>query len=112
MTDMNTSIEEKRMRAKQRIEELKGFYIHLVVYVLVNLFITVSKLVANFNNGENFGEAFWDFGTFAVWIFWGIGLMFHAIKVFSLNPFFGRDWEERQIQKYMEEDKRESQRYR
>jgi hypothetical protein len=35
---------------------------------------------------------------------WGIGLVFHAIKVFGLSPFFGKNWEERKIKEYMEED--------
>ena len=63
-------------------------------------------------NGESLGEAIWDFGTFAVWLFWGIGLLFHAIKIFSLNPFFNKDWEQRQIRKYMEKEKKEIEKYK
>ena len=109
---METNNLDKRERAKQRVGELKGFYIHLVVYIVVNSFITISKIVGNIYNGETFSEAFWDFGTFAVWIFWGIGLAFHAMKVFAYNPFFGKEWEERHIKKYMEKDEKESRKYR
>ena len=103
---------EKVLRAKKRVEELKGFYIHLAVYVFVNTFITVNKVIRNMNNGETLSESLWDFGSFAIWIFWGIGLVFHALKVFSYNPFLGKDWEEKQIKKYMDQDERESRKYK
>jgi hypothetical protein len=101
----------KKERALHRIKELKGFYIHLTVYIVVNSFISVNKVIRNMYNGETFEEAFVDFETFAIWFFWGIGLAFHAMKVFSGNPFFGKDWEERQIKKYMEEEEDESKKY-
>ncbi|WP_282162754.1 2TM domain-containing protein [Ulvibacterium marinum] len=109
---MDTKYLDKQIKAKKRVEELKGFYWHLASYVVVNLFISTMKIVRDMGDGEAFGETFWDFGTFAVWFFWGIGLAFHAMKVFSYNPFFSKEWEERQIQKYMEEDKREAEKYR
>ena len=108
--DNNTR--DKRRRAKKRVEELKGFYIHFAVYVAVNTFITTMKVIRDMDEGNSFGEAFWDFGTFAVWFFWGIGVFFHGVKVFSYNPIFGKDWEERQIQKYMERDKKEAEKYK
>ncbi len=103
---------EKLRRAKKRLAELKGYYGHLTAYIAVNIFISVVKVIGGMNSGETFSEAFLDFGTFATWLFWGIGMFFHTIKVFSLNPLFGRDWEERQIKKFMEEDRRQSEKFR
>lgn len=108
---MDTNDSEKMKKAKKRVEELKGFYVHLTVYLAVNTFITVSKVIGNMKDGESLGESLWDFGTFAVWFFWGIGLVFHGVKVFSFNPFFGKQWEEKQIQKYIEKDKEEAEKY-
>ena len=102
---------DKERRAKKRIEELKGFYIHFMVYCIINIFISTVQIVARMNDGETFMEVFWSFSTFSVWIFWGIGLLFHAIRVFSFNPFFGKDWEERQIRKFMEKDSEEAKKY-
>ncbi len=103
---------DKKKRAKKRVEALKGFYIHLTIYILVNTFISTMKIVRNLGEGESFSEAFFDFGTFAVWFFWGIGVFFHGLKVFSYNPFFGKDWEHKQIQKFMDKDKKEAEKYR
>lgn len=97
--------EDRYIRAKKRVEKLKGFYWHFASYFAVNMFISVNKIVRNINNGESFMEAFWDFGTFAVWIFWGIGIFFHAMGVFGQNILFGKDWEERKINEIMDEDK-------
>lgn len=102
----------KKKRAKRRIEELKGFYVHLVIFVVINLSISINKILRNIQYGETFWDAFWDFGTFAVWIFWGVGLIFHASKTFNYNPFFSKEWEEKQIKKFMEEDRKESEKYR
>lgn len=102
---------EKMIRARKRVDELKGFYIHLTVFILVNIFITTMVVVARMNGGDSFGEALFSFGSFSTAIFWGIGLAFHAAKVFGYNPFFSKDWEKRQIQKYMDKDKKEAEKY-
>lgn len=95
--------EEKRVRAKKRVDELKGFYIHLAVYLVVNMFILVNIYLHSDN--------FWRWGHFYTLLFWGVGLAFHAAHTFHFNPFFGKKWEQRQIQKYMDEDEKDSQRY-
>ena len=44
-----------------------------------------------------------------LWFFWpllgwGIGVVFHGIKVFNYMPFIGKDWEERKIKEFMDEN--------
>jgi len=95
---------DKLKRAKKQVEELKGFYIHLVIYVVVNAFILVNIYLRSDN--------FWEWGHFVTLFAWGIGIFFHASKVFDFNPLFGKKWEEKQIQKYIEEDKKEMDKYK
>ncbi len=99
---------EKLKRAKNRVEALKGFYIHLAIYIIINSFIIVNILIRALNDGDTF----WQFGTFFTPFFWGIGLAFHAAKVFNYNPILGKNWEEKQIQKYIEKDKRDASKYK
>lgn len=99
---------EKYERAKKRVEELKGFYIHLTVYVVINSFILLNILVRSWNGTESF----WQFSTFFTPFFWGIGLAFHAFKAFDYNPVLGKKWEERQIRKLIEKDKRDASKYK
>ncbi|WP_350288102.1 2TM domain-containing protein [uncultured Croceitalea sp.] len=85
--------ENKYIRARERVEELKKFYGHVTSYVLV-----IGGLAA-----LNYWTDGWRYMWF-LWaaLGWGIGLIAHAIGTFGLNPFFGKDWEKRKIQEYME----------
>ena len=103
---------DKKAKAKKKVEELKGFYIHFMVYVLVNIMISLVIVVSHMHEGDSFFEAIWDFATVSTWLFWGIGVFFHAFKVFSFSPFFNKEWEERQIQKYIDEDRQQSEKFR
>ncbi len=91
----------KYIKAKKRVVEVKGFYSHLTMYFIINGIITIYKVVKHVRGIEEF----LDFGIFAVWIFWGLGILFHASKVYSYNPFFSKAWEEKRIQEYLEKDK-------
>jgi len=93
---------------RRKVAKLKGFYTHLTIYLVINTTLLILKLVGNSYYGESFMGPLWHFSTFATWFFWGIGLFFHGMKVFSNSSLFIRKWEERQIQKYMESDKKEA----
>lgn len=95
---------EKYKRAKKKVDEIKGFYVHLVVYILVNAFI-LGNIFYHVDN-------FWEWPHFITLFGWGIGLAFHAAKVFGYNPFLGKNWEKRMIDKYMEEEKREMDKFK
>lgn len=105
--DSDFNKEQRYLQAKKRVDEIKGFYIHLAVFIIINLFISTRKIIRNIDNGETFSEAFFDLATFSLWFFWGIGIVFHAFKVFGVNGFLGRNWEERKIQEEMEKYKKE-----
>jgi len=93
--------EQKYIRAKRRVEDLKGYYWHLAIYVLVNLFLTGSQIIDGITEDKSFNEIFSDFGLYGVWALWGIGLAIHTFKVFGFPFFMGNDWEERKIKEYM-----------
>lgn len=97
---------QKYLRAKKRIKEIKGFYSHLVAYIVINLFLS-SVIIFGLTNddGYSFSEAFSNFGVYSVWIFWGIGLFFHWLGVFGFKSLvFGKQWEEEKIKEYMEQE--------
>ena len=98
------SKEDKYLAAKRRVDKIKGFYIHLAVYILVNTGITVLKVYSDIDEGKSLAESLWDFGTFAIWGFWGIGLAIHGLTVLGLPFLFGKNWEERKIKEFMEEE--------
>jgi hypothetical protein len=83
-------------RAKRRVGQLRGFYVHATVYVLVNALLITINLLASRDH---------------IWFFypllgWGIGLLAHGLSVFGLGDFLGSEWEERKIKEII--DKRRS----
>ena len=95
----NAQKENKYLRAKERVAETRKFYTGLMSYV-----VFISLLA-----GLNYYIDQWSHPWFLWAAFgWGIGLAFQAAKAFNLNPFFGRNWEERKIKEFMEEDARKT----
>ena len=90
--------EEAYLRAKKKVDAIVGFYWHLAVYVVVNVFLI---LLISLNSNEGFS----GFGPYATAVFWGIGLAFHFLGVFGPGFLFGKDWEQKKIQEYMEKDR-------
>lgn len=88
------------LKARKRLNNLKGFYHHLFWYVLVNIFVIMMV----YFNADNKSDI-WNFGTFSTAIFWGIGVFFHAVGVFGRHLFFSKSWEERKMKQFMEQDK-------
>ncbi|MBN1847308.1 MAG: 2TM domain-containing protein [Deltaproteobacteria bacterium] len=89
--------DERYEKAKARVKELKGFYSNLITYVVINLFLIIINLLTS-------PTKIWFFW---VTIFWGIGVLIHASKVFVLRGrFLGEEWEKRKIQELMEKDGR------
>ena len=88
------SEQETYERAKKRVEAKIGFYIHLAVYVGVNLLLLIINLTSS-------PQSLWFMWPL---LGWGIGLFFHGLSVFV---FSGRRLEavkEKMIQEEMEKD--------
>jgi len=94
-------MEESRYeKAKRRVDKVRKFYKHLTAYIIVNIFL----VIINISNLDP-GESYFEIENFLTLLLWGIGLAIHAFMVFGFHYIFGHDWEERRIQKFMENDK-------
>lgn len=85
--------------AKKRVKKIKDFYIHLFVYLALNSFWLISKA-----QNRTF-EEFFVFSSFSTAFYWGIGIVYHAFSVFGQNLVFGKNWEEKKIKAFLEEEK-------
>ncbi len=82
------------VRARKRVEEVKEFYYGLISYIIVIPFL----IFINWWTSWNYQWFWWPmFG-------WGVGIAFHAYKVYVNDGVLGRSWEEEQIKKYMNEE--------
>lgn len=82
--------QEAYEKAKKRVEAKIGFYIHLAVFVGVNLLLIVINLVT----APGYLWFRWPL------MGWGIGLFFHGLGVFA--SFKGDSIKKRMIEKEME----------
>jgi hypothetical protein len=86
--------QEAYQKAKKRAEAKIGFYIHLAVYVGVNILL----MVINLSTSPQYLWFKWPL------LGWGIGLFFHGMSIFV---FSGKRFEvlkEKMIEKEMKRD--------
>tara|TARA_R110002051_G_scaffold91370_2_gene160720 strand:+ start:39126 stop:39515 length:390 start_codon:yes stop_codon:yes gene_type:complete len=102
----------KYERAKTKVASIKGFYNHAIVFAIITIilfflrhkfvFILVSKDA--FENPDFLNWINWN--VYGTTIVWGIILAIHGIIVFSNISWYMKKWEERQIQKFINTDRR------
>jgi transcriptional regulator with XRE-family HTH domain len=80
---------DDEVRAFREVKRLRGFYIHLMIYVLVITGLVILNLVRTPDRLWVLGPAFG----------WGIGILAHGLSVFGKGLVFGPEWERRQIEK-------------
>jgi len=103
---MMTNKQTAREAAKKRVQELKGYYSHITIFVIVNgiLYLLKTGMLTSL-----LPEAFPKESYYYDWInsnilIWTLILIVHTLIVFRDKFTFVKKWEERQIKKYMEED--------
>jgi len=86
--------------ARKRVEEKKGFFIHLTLYIAINIMLVFIWAFSS-GNGDRFPWFIFPLGG------WGIGILFHFLGVFVFSKQTG--WERRAIAKEVERLKKENQ---
>ena len=86
--------QEAYQRAKRRAEAKIGFYIHLAVYVGVNILLFLINLSTS-------PQYFWFKWPL---LGWGIGLFFHGMSVFVFSGKRLQGIKEKMIEKEMKRD--------
>ena len=85
--------DKKYARAKKKVKEIKDFYVHFSIYLLM---VPVFVLL-------NLNSTSFPWALFPI-VGWGLGVSGHAMEVFNYNPILGKGWEERKLKEFMDED--------
>ena len=98
-------IEQRELfeNAQRRIKQKKRLTTHFVI------FIAGSILFIILNVALDFGKEFKPFGTdWFVWaiLLWFFLLLIHAINVFFVNKLMGKEWENQQMERLVEKQKK------
>lgn len=100
--EQNFIEDDKYYLAKKKVENIKGFYGNLIVFVVVNAVLLFINLYTSPQNLWFYWPLMW----------WGIGVVFHGLKVFEVFPTMGKDWEERKIKEFMEKEKQNNNKWK
>ncbi len=86
--------QEAYQRARRRVEAKIGFYIHLAVYVGVNILLVIVNLLTS-------PQYLWF-----IWplIGWGIGVFFHGMSIFVFSGGKFQKAKKRMIEEEMKKE--------
>lgn len=96
-------LNEDLIRAKEKVRHIKIFYMHLVGYIILVLLLSYNLYILDENN--QYADFFIWFNSIMI-IAWTIFIILHGRFALKGKQFFKESWEEKQIKKYMNEDKR------
>ncbi len=101
---MERMSEEKYLRVKDKMKRIKNFKWFLVMGFVASVFMIGFSAFLYSN------EAQYSFVPITIFLATTLGLWiiigFENITVFKSNFFLGKSWEERQIEKYMNKNKK------
>ena len=92
-TEHAAFLEDERLRlAHKRAQDMRGFYVHVMVYLCINGGLAVLDALT--------GGGWWF-----LWVAipWGVGLASHAVALVS-DRMFGAEWEQRKVDRYLRRD--------
>lgn len=99
--EVNYNEEDKYDLARKKVEKIKDFYGNLISFIVVNIFLIIINLYTTPDHLWFYWPLLW----------WGIGVVFHGLKTFEVFPVFGKDWQEKKIQEYMDKEKENSKKW-
>ena len=102
------------VQARKQVNNIKKFYSHLSVFVVVNSVLLIIKFrLFDFFTQQGIQDAgFYDWlhwNIIGTPIIWGIGLLLHGVYVFRLHsrplkdfkPGFIKNWEARKMEEFL-----------
>lgn len=88
-TTAESSSDQQEAEAFQYVRKLRGFYLHVIKYIAINLILLVINLLTPHQH------------LWVLWVIggWGIGLAIHAFRIFRPVAILGPEWERREVEK-------------
>ncbi|KAB1068390.1 dihydrofolate reductase [Tamlana haliotis] len=90
--------------AQKRIKQKKRLYFHFVLFLIGSAFLILANTVLGM--GTRLNEilgAEWFLYAILIWLFF---LLYHTFNVFVTYKFMGKDWEQKQLAKLVDKQKK------
>ncbi|WP_088322994.1 2TM domain-containing protein [Polaribacter tangerinus] len=104
--EINQQDQERYILAQNRVVRIKKFYKHLLIYLIVNIFLSIMFIVGEINDGKHFSEAILNFSNYKIWLYWGVGIVFQFCVTFGVQLLLGEEWEQKKINEYITKHKK------
>ena len=88
-------------RARRSVRKLRGWYVHLLVYLVVNGWLWFRFFYFPPPSWSHHATSGWPW-PLSTTLAWGLALAVHGILVWTRLSHWGRDWESRKIREFME----------
>ena len=88
--------------AQRRVRQKKRLYRHFVVFLFGSILLIVANLVLKIGSEIKVFNQEWFITAIAIWI---VILLYHIFNVFVTNRFMGKEWETKQLDKLVSEQK-------
>lgn len=96
--ESNEEFDDRYLRARKYVEEVKEFYYNIIAYCIVIPFL----IFINYTTSWHYQWFWWPmFG-------WGIGILFHAYNVYVNDGVLGRNWEQKKIEQFMRDEEEQN----
>jgi hypothetical protein len=82
-------VDPRQKAARKRAKQIRDFYGHLSVYVVIIGFLFILNLVT--------GDGWWFYWPA---LGWGIGIAMHAMAVYGPGSWFNDQWEDRKVREW------------
>lgn len=89
--------------AQQRAKQKRRLYQHIIVFLIGAAVLIILNVV--FDIGQDINPLGVNWFVWAIAL-WAIVLLIHVFNVFVTNKFFGKDWENRQVEKLVAKQRR------
>ena len=103
----------KYEEALKHVKRIKGFYKHIITYIIFNIILFIIKwravdYVLNNTAYAEKGLIDWMYvDIFSTPVIWGIILLIHGLYVYRYKFTFFKKWEYRKIKEYMDQEEKD-----
>jgi len=106
----------KFQKAKKKVIRIRAFRQHLVTFILWSILLLCTLPFLGHLNLKDKTLLWLQANVVLTPVIWGVVVAIHAVLVFKkttilwerIQPKFLKDWEQRQLQKYMNEDEKKA----